>query len=263
MFKNLNYNMTIFLLSFLFIVILSGCNQQDHIANIREWVDAYETKGKIGHSLAQQLKDNLEQAEQHWDKGSKWQSIEFMENFLEQLHSSNNNVTEKQEKALTKEAEKLIKQWMNTSREFGIVIDFVDMEIVDQSADTKFFSNNGTVQFEVWEEGHHLTYAFDAPKSDNYEITLKPFRAPSYGNYRVLIDDQEVASVNFHSLTGGPPGIGEFETLTSVNLTAGGHEIKFLNVGKVEESSNFKLGVIQLQILDAKAQRDRDDWEGK
>src|SRR5699024_3479397 len=46
----------------------------------------------------------------------------------------------------------------------------------------------------------------------------------------------------------------EMETLTTVELTEGTHEITFENEGKNEKSSNYKMGVMQLILLDEAAQ---------
>ncbi|WP_010271000.1 heparinase II/III domain-containing protein [Paenibacillus senegalensis] len=144
---------------------------------------------------------------------------------------------------------------------FGIVTDFQNMEIVAQSAETRYFSSSGTVQFEAEAEGHSLTYAFDVSEDDTYEIALKPFRAGSYGLYDILIDGRVITNVNFHSPSGGESGVGEFEPLGEVELAAGTHEITFLNTGKVTESTNYKLGIIQLALLDEQARQERDEWE--
>ena len=126
--------------------------------------------------------------------------------------------------------------------------------MVEASVAHKIFEDSGTVQLEANEPGHYIAFAFDVPKTDTYEIDLKPFRAQSYGRYEIKIDGRPVGDFDFY----GSSGAGDYEKIATVELAEGTHEIAFENTGKDERATNYKLGVIQLSLLDKEAQRLRD-----
>lgn len=140
---------------------------------------------------------------------------------------------------------------------YGTPYAFPELEIVDQSADARVFADSGTVQLEANEAGHHITFTFEVPAADNYDLDLKVFKAGSYGIYAVELDGTTLTELDFFTTGGNGPQ--PFETVANVDLAAGQHELTFRNVGKNAEATNFKMGVIQLAILDETARNQRDE----
>ncbi|HEY6740563.1 MAG TPA: heparinase II/III family protein [Actinopolymorphaceae bacterium] len=135
----------------------------------------------------------------------------------------------------------------------GIDYQFPEMEIVEQSVDHRNFPDSGTLQLEASEPGHHITFAFEVEKAASYEVELRPFVAGTYGIYRVEIDGEQVAEIDFF----GPGGPSDYRALTRLSLTAGRHEITFRNNGKNESSTNYKMGVITLRLLSGEEKQAR------
>lgn len=137
-----------------------------------------------------------------------------------------------------------------------ITYDFPSLEITEQTADDRLFADSGTVQFEANSDGHSITFAFDVEEADVYKVDLKAFQAPSYGSYDVLIDGEKITNVDFYGTSSTPR---DFVTLTEMELMEGSHEISFENTGRHEDATNFKMGVIQLALLNEQAQEERDE----
>ncbi|PAV31260.1 hypothetical protein CIL05_00990 [Virgibacillus profundi] len=142
----------------------------------------------------------------------------------------------------------------------GITYLFPELEIVDQTAEDRLFDASGTVQFEAVSEGNHITFAFEVPKTDTYRVDLKPFKAASYGFYEILINNVAIAELDFYNTGSGPT---DTETLTMMELEEGTHEITFRNIGKSVDSTNYKMGVIELALLNEEAQEEEEDDDGK
>jgi hypothetical protein len=138
---------------------------------------------------------------------------------------------------------------------FGILLGFLDMTIVSESVDHKDFAASATVQLEANDAGEQITFSFTVDTADKYEIDLQPFRAGSYGRYQVLIDGAAVKEVDFYATASGP---ADFLPLATLDLAAGSHQIAFVNVGKDDASTNYKMGVVTLALLDAAARQERD-----
>jgi hypothetical protein len=138
----------------------------------------------------------------------------------------------------------------------GITYDFKQLDITVSTATYKVFENSGTLQFEADSPGHRIAFAFDVDKTDNYEVDLRPFRAGSYGIYSIRIDDIPIKTMDFSGSSGA---LATTEVIADLTLSQGRHEISFEAVGKNPVSTNYKLGVIQLQLLDSEAQALRDD----
>lgn len=142
-----------------------------------------------------------------------------------------------------------------TNDYYGINYDFTELEIIAQSVEHKLYATNGTLQLEAERVGESIQFAFEVPKTDTYDIDLKPFRAPSYGQYEVTIDGEKITDVDFYSGAGG----ADFENIGSIELTAGTHQISFEGIGKDDASTNYKMGLIQMALLDGAARQARDE----
>lgn len=144
--------------------------------------------------------------------------------------------------------------------EFGLIYPFPDMTVEEQTVDYQYFGSSGTIQLEANSPGERIVFSFEVPSTDTYEIDLKPFKAGSYGRYNIAIDGQMLAdNYNFYSKTSG---VQNYETLGTMRLEEGVHRISFENVGKDELSTNYKMGVVRLALLDEEAQQARDGQTG-
>jgi len=120
---------------------------------------------------------------------------------------------------------------------------FNDLEIVDQSADTRFFPSNNTVQLEANGPGHHVSFQFPVDTEGVYELHLKPWRAPSYARYNVYIDGKPAKEIDFYGTS------KEIEFITEMKLEKGQHTIKFDYSGITAGSTNYKMGVTELYLV--------------
>lgn len=144
-----------------------------------------------------------------------------------------------------------LRDGQSDDRKIGLTYDFPSLDIISASVGHNIFTNSGTLQLEADNTGENITFSFDVPKTDMYKVDLAPFKASSYGIYSIKLDGKKVAEQDFYGNSGAS---SEMETLTTVELTEGTHEITFENEGKNEKSSNYKMGVMQLILLDEAAQ---------
>lgn len=140
----------------------------------------------------------------------------------------------------------------------GVKLPFLDLAITAQSVPTTPFPASGTVQFEATSAGQTITFAFPVGKADEYDIDLQPFRAGSYGRYEVAVDDRVLGEIDFYSTASGVAG---WLTLGRMQLSAGDHSLRFRGLGKNDASSNYKMGLTTLALLDAAARQERDTAE--
>ena len=74
--------------------------------------------------------------------------------------------------------------------------------------------------------GHNIRLSFDIPSDGYYLVKFSGFQSRSGGVGAIIIDEKEIAQYNFSADSGAA---GPLETLGTVNLTQGTHELK-LNV---------------------------------
>ncbi|MDF2658441.1 MAG: bacterial Ig-like protein [Paenibacillus sp.] len=146
-----------------------------------------------------------------------------------------------------------LRDGVNVNRSFGLMFSFPWMEVVDKNSSYSLFPASGTLQFEALNPGGAITFQFQVSKTDEYEVELLPFQAPSYGIYRISIDGQPVQDMDFSG-----PRNEQYATLTRLTLSAGTHQISFECIGKNAASSNYKMGVRMLRLLDEQARVLRD-----
>jgi hypothetical protein len=137
---------------------------------------------------------------------------------------------------------------------FGLVYKFPSLNIVHQSANVKLFADSGTVQFEATQPGETLSFSFEVAAADEYELAILPFKASSYGTYRISVDGVAAGQLDFY---GG--NTTEPETITTLFLTEGSHTITFEGIGKHASASNYKMGVRDLFLLNEAAIQMRDE----
>lgn len=138
----------------------------------------------------------------------------------------------------------------------GYQIAFQDLSPFDSTASVKFFANTGTIQFEADAPGHRISYKFNVPKTDFYEVDINPFKAVSYGIYDISIDGETVATVDFY---GGSGANSKLVALKKMNLTEGEHTITFVGTGRNEAATNYKMGIIHLVLFDEEALKLKED----
>lgn len=147
----------------------------------------------------------------------------------------------------------VLRDGINLSNAFGVSYAFPSMEIVSQTVPAKLFEDSGTMQLEANQAGEAISYQFTVPDSEDYEIDLLPFRASSYGIYRVAIDGNPIKEMDFSGVN-----MNQLEAIGNVRLSAGPHQISFVGIGKAAASSNYKMGVRKLLLLDEAAREKRD-----
>lgn len=138
---------------------------------------------------------------------------------------------------------------------YNTAYSFPQLPVVENTKEYKYFESSGAQQFEATQVGDRIAYSFDVAEADHYEISLKPFKAGTYGIYSIQIDGSPVATLDFF-------GSGaEHVTIGSMDLLAGTHTITFEAIGKNSLSSGYKMALIELALLDEleKARRDSSD----
>ncbi|CAI6018377.1 OmpL47-type beta-barrel domain-containing protein [Cohnella sp. JJ-181] len=121
---------------------------------------------------------------------------------------------------------------------------FAKLPVVDKTANTILY--NPTVQFEAVTEGPRITFGAEVPETHLYQVRLRTFKATSYGKYSILLDGQPLADYDFYGSTGAGTA---FDPIGSAQISAGAHQLTFVNVGKRDEATNYKMGVIELELL--------------
>lgn len=140
----------------------------------------------------------------------------------------------------------------NEKSVFGIPMSFPDLEVVRNSKEFKLFPSTGTLQFEAAAAGDSITFAFDVPASDEYEISLKPFRSTAYGIYSISIDGHPLRDFDFFGAS------SEHEPIGKLHLSQGKHEISFEAKDKNPDSVGIKMGLIEMSLLNAAEQERRN-----
>ena len=144
----------------------------------------------------------------------------------------------------------------NGKQYFGYQIPFPTLTPFDATAAFKYFEASGTIQFEAESPGQSISFKFDVPKTDTYEIDLNPFKAATYGIYDIKIDGVKVKTVDFY---GGSGASSNLEVLATMELTEGEHVITFEGTGKNESANNYKMGVIHIILFDEEALAIKND----
>ncbi|MFB9755412.1 carbohydrate binding domain-containing protein [Paenibacillus hodogayensis] len=147
-----------------------------------------------------------------------------------------------------------LRDGISANRSFGLPYAFPPMEIASQNTEVKRFDSSGTLQLEAANIGARITFNFNVLNADDYEIDLLPFRAPSYGIYRVSIDGEPITDMDFFGSR-----TDDYERIGRKQLSAGTHQISFEGIGKHPSSSNFKMGIRSFNLLNEEARLLRDN----
>ncbi|MFC3773111.1 carboxypeptidase regulatory-like domain-containing protein [Paenibacillus sp. GCM10012303] len=125
----------------------------------------------------------------------------------------------------------------------------VDLNIAEQTVPTLYVTDTNTVQLEANAAGQGISFDFEVAEDAAYAIGIKPFKAGSYGKYKISVDGTELMIYDFYSSIGGASTA--FETIGTMPLTAGTHRIALVGDGKNASSSNYKFGLIQLEMKES------------
>ena len=144
---------------------------------------------------------------------------------------------------------------------FGTVHRVADLEVAEASQGTRVMTGE-----EVGQEidvllfqnsagpGEQLTLAFDIPAGGNYEISLQPLLAPSYGIYQVAVNGQSPTELNLYAES---IWAGSYQHLDTRPLPQGRHTITIEASGADPQSSGHFGAFMRLAILDEADRQER------
>ncbi|MBP1993790.1 heparinase II/III domain-containing protein [Paenibacillus eucommiae] len=141
----------------------------------------------------------------------------------------------------------------------GIRYPFGTMLIESMTAKTDARVRDNVLEYEASAQGDSISFLFEVAENKEYEILLQPARSianEGYGIYLVLLDGQPAAEIDFYGSR------RERESLAIRQLVRGKHRIEFMNKGKNSLSAGYKLGLLELALLDGQTQRIRNDTIG-
>lgn len=141
--------------------------------------------------------------------------------------------------------------------DYGIRYRFPNMDIVEKSKGVAPIVDSAAIEFGASAPGDSITFSFDVPATDTYEVSVKPLRNVAYGVYDVKIDGQTVAQMDFFG------GNYEHEPVSLGPLTQGSHQITFVSTGRYEKATGYKLGLIELALLNEQERTRRDATYGE
>ncbi|MCU6707784.1 heparinase II/III family protein [Paenibacillus sp. J5C_2022] len=125
---------------------------------------------------------------------------------------------------------------------------FLGLEVLDTNSTTSAWPDSGTLQLEnTIGAGKYIEFGFTVNEAGEYDVTLKPFgNTDIYGIYQIYINGVPVLEHDFKQ-----PGAANAMSipLGRFLLQEGQNSIKFVCTGT--SSSNYKLGIIRLELLDA------------
>ncbi|MDF2668250.1 MAG: bacterial Ig-like protein [Paenibacillus sp.] len=141
---------------------------------------------------------------------------------------------------------------------FGTYFGVPFMTVGSQTQEATFTENSSTLTFQGKEIGDRIEFSFEVTTANNYELLLKSMRNKSSGIYEIEIDGVSIGQIDFTETEEYP------ETLTTLNLTAGVHTIAFECIGKNAASSDYKLFLTSLVLLNPQEQtlKASIDWGG-
>jgi uncharacterized protein YjdB len=138
--------------------------------------------------------------------------------------------------------------------DYGIQTHFRDLTIIDSgftdsSGATAYYSSSDALQFQAVKENENdqpfITFEFNVPAANTYDVAITTHEGTSYGIYDIYIDNVKVTTHDFYDPSWGP---GEI-SLADIALSEGSHTIKFVNVGKNDNSSGIKMAIKVLELL--------------
>lgn len=142
--------------------------------------------------------------------------------------------------------------------DYGQRLSFAGMDVTTQSISTKYNELAGSMQLPAFQSGSAVTFAFNVPSTDDYELDLLPLKTSNGGIYSISIDGQFVKEIDFYGAD-----LKQYETLTQLSLTQGTHTISFQNIGKNPLSTSFYMEAYILNLLNAQARVLRDAQSGE
>lgn len=143
----------------------------------------------------------------------------------------------------------------NPPDNYGIRYSFQEMLIASMTTGTGTLNIEAILEFDAKTQGDAIAFTFNVPATEDYELLLKPARSlwnGGYGEYLIKLDGQAIGEMDFYGSR------SEHESLGVRQLGAGSHTMEFVNTGKNELSVGYKLGLLELSLLDEQARLDRN-----
>ncbi|MFC5407527.1 Ig-like domain-containing protein [Cohnella soli] len=129
-----------------------------------------------------------------------------------------------------------------TQPSFGTSHLFTGLTVSQHSAPYSAFQTTNTVQLEAESAGQSITFAVPVTTGGTYELYVRPWRDPSYGKYGVYVDNQFLKEIDFNGY------LTELESIGTLALTTGTHQLSFRYAGTTSASGGFKMGVTELRL---------------
>ncbi|GGE26010.1 hypothetical protein GCM10011571_30170 [Marinithermofilum abyssi] len=117
-----------------------------------------------------------------------------------------------------------------------------------------YYEESPAVQLLAKKPGERLSFTFDVPKTDHYEVAITPLKSASYGRYEIQLDGTPVKELDFY----GPSGSEKPVTIARQPLSQGSHTLTFVNRGKRKAAAGYKMGVLRLSLRNKQAQVSSD-----
>ena len=144
---------------------------------------------------------------------------------------------------------------------FGTVHRAADLEVVRATQGTRAMTGDEVgqdIDILLFQNsagpGEQLTLAFDVPADGNYEISLQPLLAPSYGSYQVALNGQSPTELNLYAES---IQAGRYQHLDTRPLPQGRHTITIEASGADPQSSGHVGAFMRLAILDEADRQER------
>ncbi|WP_147918216.1 glycoside hydrolase domain-containing protein [Ruania zhangjianzhongii] len=122
-------------------------------------------------------------------------------------------------------------------------------EEIGQDIDVLLFQNSAG-------PGERLTLAFEVPADAEYEISLQPLLAPSYGTYEVALDEQSPTELNLYAES---IQAGSYQHIDTRALPEGRHTLTIEATGTDPLSTGHFGAFMRLAILDESDRQERLD----
>ncbi|WP_436925655.1 heparinase II/III domain-containing protein [Halosimplex amylolyticum] len=110
------------------------------------------------------------------------------------------------------------------------------------------------IQLEATEEGEWWTFEFEAASAGEYELEIETLFVSSYGIYELYVNGELVDTFDFYA-----DSFTRDTVSVVADLQAGTNELRWENVGKNDDSSNYKMALYYLTLYD---EEDREVREG-
>ena len=144
---------------------------------------------------------------------------------------------------------------------FGTVHRAADLEVVRASQGTRVMTADEVgqdIDVLLFQNsagpGEQLTIAFDVPADADYEISLQPLLAPSYGSYQVALNGHSPTELNLYAES---IQAGSYQHIDTRVLPQGRHTVTIESTGADPQSSGHFGAFMRLAVLDESDRQER------